>query len=65
VKRVVAACLAYPIFWLGHLASLAMRACDRCHLYPVYHHLMCWSVDLNDWGGLKLWGPVERSDSQS
>jgi hypothetical protein len=64
MRRLFAWWLSHTAYCLGNVVSLLMRACDRCHLYPIYSQLMVWSMELNDWGGLELWVPAERSDEQ-
>ena len=66
-KKVLAACIAYPLFYVGHLVSLLM---DYEWLpewwfnfwYPVYNKCMLVSLDINDWGGLKLWTKATKSE---
>lgn len=55
MKRVLAASLGYPLFYLGHAISKAMHL-PMCHLlYRPYNWCMLRSLELNDWGGLELW----------
>ena len=41
--------LAYILFWIGHVVSIALRCKFLIFLYPLYHHCMLWSdtLDIN------------------
>ena len=52
--------------WLGHWVYLLMELSDRLEripnrrvsvgwLYPIYHNLMMWSSNVQDWGGAGAW----------
>jgi len=55
----------YAAFWFGDGVSRLMgivpdfddKWAERIHgvLYRVYNRCMCWSLDLNDWAGFRLW----------
>ena len=51
MKQLVARVASEVLFVLGHWVSLPMCRFDWSWLYPVYHRLMIWSCDIQDWAG--------------
>lgn len=53
------ALIAYPLSWtlyiLGHSVCLLMEKFDFLyHFYPLYHHLILASCDIEDWAGVSF-----------
>jgi hypothetical protein len=65
MKHAAKAILAWPItwalFWTGHVvSSVFLRWDSLAFMYPTYNRLMCWSIDVQDWAGLKSpWSEVQ------
>ena len=56
MKKVIAYIPAWGFYWLGHLVSKPMHWSQKFEiLFPIYSHLMNWSVFFNDWADLNVW----------
>lgn len=66
MKKVIAWFPMHACYHVGDWASQLLNRWPDCKdgslmdrlgsvVYRVYNRLMCWSVDLNDWAGFKLW----------
>jgi hypothetical protein len=60
IKKVFARILSEMLYYLGHWISFPMSWFDWAWLYPMYHRLMCWSSEIQDWAGNKLpWRKID------
>jgi hypothetical protein len=64
MKKAIAWVGCQVTFWLGHGISRIYNNRWLAWLYPVYNRLMIWSLDINDWGGLKIWKETEHQESE-
>lgn len=63
MKKMIAYIGSWVCYWLGHWTSLIMHLAEIFgYLYFVYNTLMCWSVDIQDWGDIENgpWQPLKQ-----
>lgn len=55
MRAIVARIVSFPCYWLGHFVSRTFLWFEAgCFMYPVYHHLMCWSSGIEEWSGIEF-----------
>lgn len=63
MKKLLAFCISYTLYYLGDLVSKPMNKYDGVGvdwLYPVYNYLMLWSYHIQRWGANS--GPWQDSE---
>ena len=61
--KIIAYIGSWSCYWLGHIISLIMNQADIFgYMYFIYHALMCWSIDIQDWGNITNgpWKPLKH-----
>jgi hypothetical protein len=51
MKKIIARIFSEILYCMGHWISFPMCYFDWAWLYPIYHRLMIWSSDVQDWAG--------------
>ena len=42
--------VSWLLYWSGHLTSRFLVPISPTVFYPMYNNLICWSIDIDDWG---------------
>ena len=62
MKKIVARAVSEVLYCVGDWVSRPMSRFDWAWLYPVYHRLMIWSCDIQDWAGNDLPWPKIKDE---
>lgn len=62
MKKIIAWPITWAFFWMGDLISRIMNYLDWGWMYPAYNNLMWWSVEIQEWAGVK--GPWRVPDER-
>jgi len=63
MKKIVARAVSEVLYCVGDWVSRPMSRFDWAWLYPVYHRLMIWSYDIQDWAGNDLpWTKIKDEE---
>jgi hypothetical protein len=66
MKVLTAYVVSFCCFWLGDGISRVMHSAVLWRLYPVYHRLMIWSGDVEEWAGIEfMWREPSKAGGTS